>query len=192
MHWHNARAKLPIRGHSIANPPTLFQSSTNLRIHHNSTNTLLYQINCQNTNIIHNQLICLSSKTIQCKANLTIFDQSDNQMPIGDQVDVTELTTVEAVLIQLFPIYYPPPSSHPIHPSIAYLDWHQLTLNRYALALVMPTLNSCHYKLQEHQHSISLNISIYILQYSKLDWHRSTCIGTGHANLLPIGGHSRK
>ena len=171
MHWHNARAKLPIRGHSIANPPTLFQSSTNLRIHHNSTNTLLYQINCQNTNIIHNQLICLSSKTIQCKANLTIFDQSDNQMPIGDQVDVTELTTVEAVLIQLLPIYYPPPSSHPIHPSIAYLDRHQLTLNRYALAPVRPIPNSCHCKL--YQHSICLNISKHLLKtgLTSIDMH---------------------
>jgi hypothetical protein len=98
--------------------------------------------------------------------------QSHNQMPIGDQVDVTELTTVEAVLIQLSTIHYPPSSSHPIHPSIAYLDWHQLTLNRYALAPVRPTLNSCHYKL--YQHSISLNISIYLLKtgLTSIDMHR--------------------
>ena len=96
-------------------------------------------------------------------------------MPIGDQVDVTELTTVEAVLIQLFPIYYPPPSSHPIHPSIAYLDWHQLTLNRYALALVRPTLNSCHYKQLSAQYQLKhQHISTPILKtgLTSIDMHR--------------------
>ena len=104
--------------------------------------------------------------------------QSHNQMPIGDQVDVTELTTVEAVLIQLSTIHYPPSSSHPIHPSIAYLDWHQLTLNRYALALVRPTLNSCHYKPLSAQYQLKYqHISTSILKTGltsiDMHWHRS-------------------
>ena len=100
----------------------------------------------------------------QSLTNLTISN--------ANRVDVTEMTTVEAVLIHLSTIYYPPSSSHPIHPSIAYLDRHQLTLNRYALAPVRPTLNSCHYKL--YQHSISLNISIYLLKtgLTSIDMHR--------------------